>query len=379
MKWILWGVGAVVFLMWASWVWAVRDLKPLDEIERARAPGRFVEVDGAKIHYRLTGPEGGPLIVMVHGFSTPSFIFDQNAEALRKEGFRVLQFDHLGRGWSDRPATRYDVDFYDWELKALLDALDITEPAGFVGLSMGGPIVAEFAVRHPERVARVFLFVPAGLDVAGTDGFQASLLRTPVLGDWLWRMVGINSIANDPQYDEEGLDPGSRLQGDFREQMAYRGFGRALLSTFRHFPMTGREDTYAALAATGIPVKAVFGSDDPTVLVSSADKLASLIPDARIRIIPGGDHGLNYKRHEEVAGELLSWFDLGGPAFTDGSEDTAAAGEEDAETLPEDELLGPDPVPGAAASTEAQPQSLAPLGPSGPPCRMSRIGTRRCP
>jgi hypothetical protein len=95
--WILWGVGLVVFLMWASRVWAGRDLKPLDEIERERAPGRFVEIEGAKIHDQLTGPEGAPLIVMVHGFSTPGFIFEQNAEALRDAGVRVLPFDHLGR------------------------------------------------------------------------------------------------------------------------------------------------------------------------------------------------------------------------------------------------------------------------------------------
>ena len=106
MKWVLWGLGALVFGFWASWSWAGRDLRPLDEIERARAPGQFAELPGAKIHYRLTGPEGARLIVMVHGFSTPGFIFDQNAEALRVAGFRVLQFDHLGRDWSGRPARR---------------------------------------------------------------------------------------------------------------------------------------------------------------------------------------------------------------------------------------------------------------------------------
>ena len=373
MKWILWGVGALVFLMWASWVWAGRDLKPLDEIERARAPGRFVEIDGAKIHYQLTGPEGAPLIVMVHGFSTPSFIFDQNAEALRDAGFRVLQFDHLGRGWSDRPGGRYDVDFYDWELVGLLDALEIEEPAGFVGLSMGGPIVAEFAVRHPERVARAFLFVPAGLDVSGTKGFQSSLLRTPLIGDWFWRVFALDAIARDPQYNEEGLEPGNRLQGDFREQMAYRGFGRALLSTFRHFPMTGRDDTYAALSATGIPVMAVFGSEDPTVLVSSADKLASLMPDARITVIEGGDHGLNYKRHVEVGDDLVSWFGQEEAWFVNEAE-TASAGYQ----MDTEEVYYDAETDSSEVTAPVQPRTT-PRAPSGPPCRMSRIGTRRCP
>ena len=156
---------------------------------------------------------------MAHDFSTPGFIFDQKAEVLRVAGFRLFQFDHLGRDWSGRTARRCDAGFCDWKLLALLDALVITEPVGFVGLSMGGPIVAEFAVRHPERVARVFLFFAAGLDVAGAEGVQASLTRTPVIGGWLRRMVAMKSVAKGPQYDESGLAPGDRLQGDVREQM----------------------------------------------------------------------------------------------------------------------------------------------------------------
>lgn len=81
-----------------------------------------------------------------------------------------------------------------------------------------------------------------------------------MIGGWLWRMVAMKSVAKGPQYDESGLAPGDRLQGDVREQMKYRGYGRALMSTFRCFPMRGREDTCAALAATGIPVAAVFGT-----------------------------------------------------------------------------------------------------------------------
>ncbi len=312
MKWVLWALGILIFGLWASYASAGRGLKPLDETERARAPGQFADLQDGKIHYRLSGPDGAPLIVMVHGFSTPGFIFEQNTAALREAGFRVLQFDHFGRGWSDRPDARYDADFYDRELLGLLDALAITEPAGFVGLSMGGPIVAEFAARHPERVTGVFLFVPAGFDVAGTDGFQASLIRTPVIGDWLWRVVALGALTSDPQYDETGLAPEDRLQGDFTEQMAYRGFGEALLSSFRHFPMQGRDATYAALAATGVPTAALFGTADPTVLISSADKIRAVMPEAAVHILENADHGLNYKRHRDVNPILTGWFEQDG-------------------------------------------------------------------
>jgi len=308
MKWLLVGVGVIALALWAVFLWEGRNLKPLDDTARTRAPGQFADLPGGKIHYWYSGPVDGPLVVMVHGYSTPGFIFEQNAAALRAAGFRVLQFDHFGRGWSDRPGGRYDVDFYDSEVLGLLDALSVTAPVGIVGLSMGGPIVAEFTVRHPERVARVFLFVPAGFDIAGTGGSQAALVRTPVVGDWLWRMVAMKSLMKDPQYDESGLAVDKRLQGDVREQMTYRGYGRALLSTFRNFPMQDRLDTYRALAATGIPVAAVFGTEDPTVLISSAGTFRETVPGAAVHILEGADHGLNYKRHEEVDPVLTAWF-----------------------------------------------------------------------
>lgn len=342
----------------------------MDEIGRARSPSKFADVPGAKIHYRLTGPDSAPLIVMVHGFSTPEFNFGQNAEALGVAGLRILQFDHLGCGRFYRPANRYDTDFYDWELLAPFYALKITEPAGFVGLSMGGPIVAQFAVRQTERVARMFLYVAAGFDVVGGERVQGSLIRTPVTGDWLWRMVAMKSVANEPQYDESGLVPEGRLQGYVRKPTKYRSYGRALLFSFRHFSMRGNEDTYAALAATGIPVTAIFGTKDPTVLIASADQMRAVIPETVVDIPEDADHGLNYKRHSDVNPILTGWFEQEAAWFENKPEPEFQSafntGEED---MTDPVLLG--------SMSQPSPNML-PREPSGPPCRMSRIGTRRC-
>jgi len=154
----------------------------------------------------------------------------------------------------------------------------------------------------------VFLFVPAGLDTAGADTFSVKLVRTPVIGDWVWRMFGKGILLGNPQYDESVLAPENRLQGDVTVQMAYRGYLEALLSTLRHMPMAGREETFEQLSATGVPVMAVYGDADATVLVSSADKLRALVPSADVRVMEGGEHGLNYQRHEEANPMLVEWF-----------------------------------------------------------------------
>ena len=311
MKWIFGLIVLMALAMAATGWWAGKDEIALTRAEQEKAPGQFLEASAGRLHYRIDGPADGPVILMVHGYSTPNFIFEQNVEALTAAGFRVVRFDHFGRGWSDRPKGPYTVDFYDREVLDVLDGLGLTQPVAIAGLSMGGPIVSEFAARHPERVSRVALLVPAGLDIAGTDSFSGKLVRVPVFGDWMWRVSAKKILLPDPQYDESMLTPENRLKGDVTEQLKYRGYFPALLSTFRHFPMTGREETFRRLSGTGLPVLAVYGSADETVLISSHDKFRALVPAAETIVIDGGTHGLNYQRHEEVNPALVAFFTQG--------------------------------------------------------------------
>lgn len=306
MKWFLILIATSFLLIPGSYFWVEFRLAELDQTARQHAPGQFVTLPAGKLHIQWNGPEKGPVVVLVHGFSTPGFIFEQNVAALNAAGFRTLRYDHFGRGWSDRPKLDYSVDFYDQTLLGLLDNQSIDEPVALIGLSMGGPIVAEFAARHPERVKHITLLVPAGLDLASTSGIAAQLFRAPAAGDWLWRMLGRALILGDDQYEEAQLAAENRLAGDVRAQMAYRGYFSALLSTLRHTPMTGREDTYHRLSQTGIPTLAIYGDADTTVQVSSAQKLSKCIPKADIRIIDAGTHGLNYQRHAEINPILVS-------------------------------------------------------------------------
>jgi pimeloyl-ACP methyl ester carboxylesterase len=173
---------------------------------------------------------------------------------------------------------------------------------------MGGPITAEFVARHPERVSKLFLFVPAGLDLISTDSQTAKLAQMPLLGDFIFRVFGRDMLLGDSQYDESQRAPADRLVGDVSEQMNYRGYFDALASTLRHMPMSRREATFEALSETGVPVMAVYGDADKTVNVSSADKLRKLVPDALVQIIAGGEHGLNYQQHAQVNPGVVAWF-----------------------------------------------------------------------
>ena len=137
-------------------------LKPLTPEVRATLPGEFIQLEDGVVSYYWKGPEDGDIVVLVHGLSTPKFVWDGNVDALTAAGNRVLVYDHLGRGFSDRPDIVYDGDLYVRELSNLLDGLHVTQPVNLVGYSMGGGNVIGFAARYPERVKKLILIAPAG-------------------------------------------------------------------------------------------------------------------------------------------------------------------------------------------------------------------------
>ena len=283
--------------------------KPLTPHERRQnAPGRAVSLSDGVVHVVERGPPDGRPIVLVHGFSAPCFVFEQNAVALEEAGFRVIQFDHFGRGWSDRPHTTYDIDFFDRELIDLLNALDLSHPVGLVGYSMGGVIAAEFAARHPDRVAGLCLLAPAGLSVVLYSGFLSRLLRWPLVGDWIWRIRGWDLLTQNPQYDDSSLAPERRLQGDVSRQLVYRGCLPAILATWRHLPMRDRDQAFGKAAGSGVPILAVFGGRDSVIGPDSADRLRAVAPSARIEILPEGDHALPYELHDLVNPLMTDFF-----------------------------------------------------------------------
>ncbi len=312
MEWFSGMVIAVAAIAAAPFVVARIREKPLTAEERqAFAPGRAVTLRDGVIHVIERGPKDDPPVVFIHGFSAPSFVFEQNATALEQSGFRVIQFDHFGRGWSDRPRTAYDTDFFDRELIDLLDGLELTQPVGLVGYSMGGVIAAEFTARHPDRVAGLFLLTPAGLALdLYSKGLLPYLLPIPLIGDWIWRVRGPALLTDDPQYADSSLSPQRRLQGDVAQQMKYRGCLPAILATWRHLPMRDCDEAFARAAATSVPIMAVFGGRDPIVGADSANRLQRVAPDARIEIVEQGDHGVGYEHFDVVNPLMIDFFRL---------------------------------------------------------------------
>jgi len=119
---------------------------------------KFVTVYGAKIHYVETG-NGAPLI-LIHGLADNVEIWDSVIPPLSAK-LRVIAFDQIGFGQSDKPLLNYRVSTFVDFLDGFMKELKI-ERASLVGNSLGGWIATAFALAHPERVDRLVLCDAAG-------------------------------------------------------------------------------------------------------------------------------------------------------------------------------------------------------------------------
>ena len=142
------------------------------------AQSGFAPVNGIKIWYATFG-RGEP-VVMIHGGLANSSYWGHQVRALQKQ-YQVIVMDSRGHGRSGRNEQPYGYDLMASDVVGLLDHLKI-ERAAIVGWSDGAIIGLDIAMKHPERVSKLFAFAansdPSGVaDIAKSDVFNAYIAR----------------------------------------------------------------------------------------------------------------------------------------------------------------------------------------------------------
>ena len=107
-----------------------------------------INLNNISMNYQLEGE--GKTIVFVHGLSDSLKYWNKLTNELKNE-YQILSFDLRGHGNSTDDDSQTTINLYQEDLHCLLKALDI-ENAVFIGLSLGGNIILDFAINHPEMV-----------------------------------------------------------------------------------------------------------------------------------------------------------------------------------------------------------------------------------
>ena len=117
--------------------------------------GNFVKLSNGYTYYELNNIDKDELIVFVHGFSVPSYIWDETYFESIKRGFGVIRLDLYGRGYSDNPNVIYNDQLYSSQVVELLNKLKITQKVNLVGLSNGGRVISKIAYDYPKIIKRL--------------------------------------------------------------------------------------------------------------------------------------------------------------------------------------------------------------------------------
>jgi pimeloyl-ACP methyl ester carboxylesterase len=115
-----------------------------------------VNADGVKVFYRAAGDPGAPVVLLLHGFPTSSFMFRELIPRLA-DRYRVIAPDLPGFGFTEVPAERkykYSFDALAATLEAFTGALGLTRYAIYV-FDYGAPTGLRLAMAHPERVSAI--------------------------------------------------------------------------------------------------------------------------------------------------------------------------------------------------------------------------------
>lgn len=277
--------------------------KPVDTEERSFASGDVAQLSKGTTFYEWHGPRSDRVIVLVHGLTTPSWVFDGLIRGLSMMGFQILSYDLYGRGWSDRPKGKQDLAFHLSQLAELLSEEDVEGPVTLLGYSMGGMIATRFAASHPEWVEALILLAPAGIDITPPRAMRICGRWGP-FGAWLWGIIGGVGIAHGARGERKPAsvisDYAARMKGETQK----RGFLQAVLSSFRATLGKDQEAEHREIANLPIKVLAIWGEDDKVIPKTAMGKLALWNRHARHHMIKGVGHGLPHTAPKDVIGAI---------------------------------------------------------------------------
>ncbi|KAF9922166.1 hypothetical protein FBU30_007769 [Linnemannia zychae] len=261
--------------------------------------GEYADLSYGETHYFLFGPEDGKKIVFVHGLSTPTSVYDGVARHMAANGCRVLLYDLYSRGYSVGPPVDHNPMLYVTQLHELLKHVG-WKRCNFVGLSLGGGIVAAYAHRFPESVQTLSFLAPGGLLSPSEIPWVGKIFHLP-MSEEIFSHKTIKDYFSGKNIESmrqefKGMEipacidqAGEILKLQFSH---HAGYARGLMSTLKSFPLTALLPQYASLQDQSFPVQIVWGTKDTVIPESTVTTIQQLIPRIRVTRVEGASHSI---------------------------------------------------------------------------------------
>lgn len=245
--------------------------------------GMATAPDGrTRLHWESTG--SGHPVLLIHGLGLSGGAWWRTVPALA-DRLRVITFDHRGIGRSRSLTQVYTAEAMADDAVSVLDAAGV-DRVHIYGISLGGMVAQQLALRHPDRVRSLVLGAThaGGPRACRPDdevleflGRRAQLSAIEAAGASVPFNYGPRCREEHPERIEEDIT--ERLRNPFNEQ-AYRA---QLYAAIVH-------NCYGRLGRIHVPTLVVHGRHDRMIPVGNADLMAERIPHAQLRILEESGH-----------------------------------------------------------------------------------------
>ncbi len=250
------------------------------------------------IHYEVRGVEGAPAVLLVMGLGMPARAWGTLPDSLAKK-YRVVLIDNLGTGSSTLPDRHIRMGDMADDAAAVLDVTGVGKAAVF-GVSMGGMITIELALRHPEKVRALVLGCTHG-------GYLTS--KKPSFGVTFDLLRGTLQKKLDLARTAKFL-----VSADYY-RVHPEAFHDWLKTAGRPNPKTilaqmlaiATYDATARLPRINVPTLVITGDADKLVPATNSKRLASRIPGAKLVMLPGVGHAFRLEA-EAASGKAVESF-----------------------------------------------------------------------
>jgi non-heme chloroperoxidase len=266
--------------------------------------------DGTSIYYKDWGPKDGPIVTFSHGWPLTADAWEAQMFHLASHGFRCIGHDRRGHGRSSQPWDGNHMDQYADDLAEFFEQLNVKD-AVMIGHSTGGGEVARYIGRHgTKRVKKAVLMGavppimlkteanPGGLPMEVFDGF-----RTAYLAD---RAQFFLDVASGPFF---GFNrPGAKVSQGLIQSWWLQGMMSGHKNAYDCIKAFSETDFTEDLKKIDVPTLIIHGDDDQIVPIGASAMLSSkLVPNAELKIYPGGSHSLGDTAKDQLNADLLEF------------------------------------------------------------------------
>lgn len=243
-------------------------------------------INGLKTNYLVLG-EGRPFLIL-HGWGSSSERWEKASELLSANNIKVIIPDLPGFGESDLPPDAWNLNNYcDFIEQFIINIPDLSADFYLLGHSFGGALAAKFAIKHPQKIKKLFLV-------------SAACIRKKTVKKWYLTKISkfFKIFSFLPIYD-----------------LARRAFYKFIIGKSDYLQVNGvmkeaflkviSEDLSQHLSFIKVPTIIIWGEKDSTTLLEDAYFINKKIENSKLIIIPVAGHDLNRKTPEAMSQEIL--------------------------------------------------------------------------